>query len=270
MTEKLSERWLRAIDAHTGEWFAEYDEIKVVATETDVLEAERDTLKDIEKSWASMLNDQIKRAESAEAELALRVEESVYQGILGRAERAEAEVKALTTERDFYKGITDPQHKAIIKLTEKVNDAEAKLKLLMDNMKVYKTTEELFADLDEIPKLKAEIKELEELLEAKVAQPLKTIEALESKLKNAQEELKEYEEYKKHSTYVNYPIMNLLFGKPFSYWLKLIKTTQSLPTIWKEQTKTPKTRVGGGINLKYNDGLLHCADELEKALGGDE
>ena len=51
----------------------------------------------------------------------------------------------------------DCQQCRVVELEAKLEEAESDLKLLTDNMKVYRTTEELFADLDEVPNLKARL-----------------------------------------------------------------------------------------------------------------
>jgi hypothetical protein len=76
MTEKLSERWLKAIDSVTGDWHSESEGFPELIAETDKAEQERDTLNlkvmDIEPSYEAALKEikiQRKRAERAEAKL---------------------------------------------------------------------------------------------------------------------------------------------------------------------------------------------------------
>ena len=57
----------------------------------------------------------------------------------------------------------DCQQCRVVELEAELEKAKSDLKLLTDNMKVYRTTEELFADLDEVPNLKARLAKAQEL-----------------------------------------------------------------------------------------------------------
>ena len=59
----------------------------------------------------------------------------------------------------------DCQQCRVVELEAELEKAKSDLKLLTDNMKVYRTTEELFADLDEVPNLKARLAKAQKLLD---------------------------------------------------------------------------------------------------------
>ena len=112
MTEKLSKRWLKAIDNVTGDWHSESEGFLELIAETDKAEQERDTL-NVQNTMLILkwkTSEAFAEGTAKKLKEQLGIVENACQDWRDKAESAEAEVKALTTLLDKAWELTQKQH----------------------------------------------------------------------------------------------------------------------------------------------------------------